>query len=379
MAITNTANKELNVIDIGDTGWGVPTNDNVTILDKALGSSDTVSGTSGSITLTDTQYQNMCLKSDTAAFTANVTFVIPSTVAGQWVVINQSGASNFELRVKNAANATFVSIPRGVTRTVYSDGTTVTFVDTQSTEDLSNLAVGAARATTNASCVGTTATVTFNGGFTVEVDQPITISGVTPTGYNGIWTVTASSAGSVSFTVPAALANESVNGTLYYGAITGSTLNLASRGILSGRATQTEAVDGTDNQAIMTPLRTAQAVGAPNSSPVKSALNATGSAPIYACRAWVNLDGTGAVNILASGNVTSITDLGVGNYRVNFTTAMQDANYATVATTQQSSGNNAITAATGNASGTTLRIDVRSYDANGTLADTPSLSVAIFR
>jgi len=46
------------------------------------------------------------------------------------------------------------------------------------------------------------------------------------------------------------------------------------------------------------------------------------------CRAWVNFNGTGTVAIRASYNVSSITDNGVGDYTVNFTTAMPDANYA---------------------------------------------------
>jgi len=63
-------------------------------------------------------------------------------------------------------------------------------------------------------------------------------------------------------------------------------------------------------------------------TPVKTALNASGSAPMFACRAWVNFNGTGTVAIRASGNVSSITDNGVGVYTVNFTTAIVDANYA---------------------------------------------------
>lgn len=47
----------------------------------------------------------------------------------------------------------------------------------------------------------------------------------------------------------------------------------------------------------------------------------------YKCRAWVNFNGTGTVAIRASGNVSSITDNGTGDYTVNFTTAMVDANY----------------------------------------------------
>ena len=52
------------------------------------------------------------------------------------------------------------------------------------------------------------------------------------------------------------------------------------------------------------------------------------SARAFACRAWVNFNGTGTVAIRASGNVTSITDNAVGSYTINFTTAMPDANYA---------------------------------------------------
>ena len=65
-----------------------------------------------------------------------------------------------------------------------------------------------------------------------------------------------------------------------------------------------------------------------NHAGIKTALNASGDAPVYACRAWVNFNGFDTVAIRASGNVSSITDLGPGSYEVNFTTAMQDANYA---------------------------------------------------
>lgn len=75
-----------------------------------------------------------------------------------------------------------------------------------------------------------------------------------------------------------------------------------------------------------------------DSAAVPTALNASGSAPIYACRAWVNFNGTGTVAIRASGNVSSITDNGTGNYTVNFATAMPDADYAVVVTTKEDVG-----------------------------------------
>ena len=63
---------------------------------------------------------------------------------------------------------------------------------------------------------------------------------------------------------------------------------------------------------------------------------ASGLAPSYSARAWVNFNGTGTVAIRASGNVTSITDNGTGDYTVNFTTAMPDKNYVMCGSDQHS-------------------------------------------
>jgi len=53
-------------------------------------------------------------------------------------------------------------------------------------------------------------------------------------------------------------------------------------------------------------------------------------ATAYGCRAWVNFNGTGTVAIRASGNVSSITDNGTGDYTANLTTALVDANGSVV-------------------------------------------------
>ena len=52
-------------------------------------------------------------------------------------------------------------------------------------------------------------------------------------------------------------------------------------------------------------------------------------ATAYGCRAWVNWDGsTGSGNtIRASGNVTSVTRNGTGDYTIAFTNAMPDTNF----------------------------------------------------
>jgi len=64
------------------------------------------------------------------------------------------------------------------------------------------------------------------------------------------------------------------------------------------------------------------------------------SATAAGLKAWVNFDGTFGTNpftvanggIRAAYNVSSVTDMGTGQYRVNFTNAMADTNYAVVNT-----------------------------------------------
>lgn len=161
-------------------------------------------------------------------------------------------------------------------------------------------------------------------------------------------------------------------------------------------ATQAEAEAGTDNVALMTPLRAQQHL----LKKAPGVFNASGDAPMFACRAWVNFSGVAVLSatysqsgttivvtsnghglspgmivdlnfttgsaldgpyviqstttntytvlaadskttsglvtqntvIKANGNVASITDNGTGDYTINFTEDMPDANYAAVVT-----------------------------------------------
>lgn len=114
---------------------------------------------------------------------------------------------------------------------------------------------------------------------------------------------------------------------------------------------------------------------------ITNALNASGSAPIYACRAWVNFNGTGTVAIRASGNVSSITDNGTGNYRVNFTNAMPDANYAINAFAKRGDdlGNIAMVTARNSGVYSTSAVEVLTYQGSWTLTDFPTICVSVFR
>lgn len=102
----------------------------------------------------------------------------------------------------------------------------------------------------------------------------------------------------------------------------------------------------------------------------------------YLCRAWVNFNGTGTVAIHASGNVSSITDNGTGDYTVNFTNAMPDVNYSIfgscVGSGSASAFNNYTAGAnvatpklTGSIRFTTIQV--------GTLFDSDQVSIGVFR
>ena len=97
----------------------------------------------------------------------------------------------------------------------------------------------------------------------------------------------------------------------------------------------------------------------------------SGTAPLYMCRAWVNFNGTGTVAIRASGNVTSITDTGVGSYTVNLTTALVDVNGATTY------GGNPNLFGTNIASTSTVTINTATY--LGAAADYTFVAVSVFR
>jgi hypothetical protein len=102
------------------------------------------------------------------------------------------------------------------------------------------------------------------------------------------------------------------------------------------------------------------------------------AATAYGCRAWVNFNGTGTVAIRGSGNVTSITDNGNGDYTVNFTTSITYVNYAVTGMSRSTSSSGYLiygNATSGNATGS-VRISTSSTTAFG---DSETISISIFR
>jgi hypothetical protein len=110
--------------------------------------------------------------------------------------------------------------------------------------------------------------------------------------------------------------------------------------------------------------------------------------PAFSARAWVNFNGTGTVAIRASGNVSSITDGGVGTYTVNFTTAMPDTDFAASVTSRRTNAadiNFAATLRPTATAGTNYPLTTSSCQiwtgtvTNATLIDVDICCVAIFR
>jgi hypothetical protein len=110
-------------------------------------------------------------------------------------------------------------------------------------------------------------------------------------------------------------------------------------------------------------------------------------ATAYGCRAWVNFNGTGTVAIRASGNVSSITDNGTGDYTVNFSTAMPNVNYSVVCggkindTTTPDNIAGATNGSTINpnsyGTGSVRMVTIPSY--NGSATDFTIVNIAVFR
>jgi hypothetical protein len=98
-------------------------------------------------------------------------------------------------------------------------------------------------------------------------------------------------------------------------------------------------------------------------------------------KAWVNFDGTGTASIRESFNVSSITEGFIGDYTVNFATALVDANYAAVAMGGNNLGNSQDQDAAVH-SGQTIRSagSIQVFNtSNGAGKESDSISVVVFR
>lgn len=153
-------------------------------------------------------------------------------------------------------------------------------------------------------------------------------------------------------------------------------------GILGGASTSNDLLlwaDGSINQLFYT--NGSERVRIDSNGQMRTTNGAGSVALAYDARVWVNFNGVGTVSIRGSGNVSTITDNGVGDYTVNFATAMPDVNYSTVT--------GVLFGSIGNKGGieldqtgsfpTASAVRLRTYTSSTTAADSLIVNIAVFR
>lgn len=115
---------------------------------------------------------------------------------------------------------------------------------------------------------------------------------------------------------------------------------------------------------------------------MRDALNASGGAPISACRAWVNFGASGGViTVKGSLNIASVTRVSAGVYNVNFNIPMPIENYAVFVSNSGDVYSGARINATSDTSNPTIKtvnsVQVAVSRA-GSFADTTNVSVGVF-
>ena len=129
MASTYTTNKVIEKPASGDyaNAWAAPVNTDWDIIDQAFGAVTSLNATAGSATLTAAQYRSLSL-SISGAMSANVTYTIPSTVGGQWMVYNattDASGGPWTITIASAGGGTSVVIQRNKATNILSDGTNI--------------------------------------------------------------------------------------------------------------------------------------------------------------------------------------------------------------------------------------------------------------
>lgn len=107
-------------------GWDVPVNDDFTVIDTALGGKTTlnVTGlTATPITLSISEYQPPIIIL-TNTISANLTYVVPASVGGEWVISNQTTGA-FTVTFTSGGGGTSVVCPQGFNTAIFSDGTNI--------------------------------------------------------------------------------------------------------------------------------------------------------------------------------------------------------------------------------------------------------------
>ena len=114
-------------------------------------------------------------------------------------------------------------------------------------------------------------------------------------------------------------------------------------------------------------------------------LNASGDAPMYACRAWVNFNGVTATidadltGVRGSGNIESVVKNGAGDYTINLTTELEDVNACPIVSMAQTSGTHTRNADVYMVSASAISIKTYGGGSSQLAEDATYISLSIFR
>lgn len=381
------------------------------------GTGITITEGAGSITITNAAPdQTVSLTASTGISTSGTypSFTITNTAPDQTVALTGAGTTavtgtypNFTITSNDQYVGTVTSVGgTGTVNGISLSGTVTSSGSLTLGGTLSNVSLATQVTDTLPIANGGTGQTTANNAFNALAPSQTGNSGkyLTTNGTNTSW-ATISSAGtvtSVAATVPAFLSISgspiTTSGTLAI-SYSGTALPVANGGtgitsFGSGVATWLGTPSSANLAAAVTDetgsgslvFGTSPTLTTPN---INSAQIATvsGTAPLYMCRAWVNFNGTGTVAITASGNCSSITDNGVGDYTVNFTNAIVDANYCAALGGQFDVGSGTgwpaffgIRSSSGTVtSKTTSALRLSSATYAGSVTDVSNLNVAVFR
>jgi hypothetical protein len=376
--------------------WGSTTNANLgTAIEEAIVGSADVAFSSSDVTLTLTDTNSTQSARHLRLNLTGTSGGARNLILGSGCQIDKPYIINNGLAdtvtVKNTTG-TGIAVPAGKSVWVFNNGTNVVEVMNYA----ASLTLGSALPVAS----GGTGLTSFGTGVATALGQNVTGSG-------GIALATSAALTSPTLTTPVLGTPSSgtltnctglpiVNGTTGTLTVarggTGAT-SLTANNVLLGNGTSALQVvaPGTSGN-VLTSNGTTWASTTPTAPAALS--TASGSAPSYSARAWVNFDGTGTPSIRASGNVSSITDIASGTYDVNFTTAMADANYAVTVSSfagpitggspgtipfanvlgYNGTGTPTVTPAT-----SSIRVTNQGTGSNGTQVDTPYFFVAVFR
>ena len=126
MVSTYTTNKSIEKPGHGDyvDTWDVPVNADMDVIDQAFGGVTNLNATTGSATLSASQYRSLIILVS-GAMAASAVYTVPSGVGGQWVVYNtttDSSGGPWTITFLSGGGGSVV-VPRNTITTIVCDGT----------------------------------------------------------------------------------------------------------------------------------------------------------------------------------------------------------------------------------------------------------------